>query len=118
MKKTLLLVFALSFLFAAQVMASGSSGVPGPATSRGVPSSSLIVTHTMQCVVTHIRADGTVFVQDKPGSPEHPLRFTKKTRISAGDRKQFDVRKKLEVADLKVGPPGSSPRSSARPPAG
>ena len=101
MKKAIFLVCVLSLLLATQVMASGSSG--GYSGGGSASSGSMTVTQTHKCIITYIRADGTVMVQDKPGAPEHPLRFSKKTKLSAQDKKQFDGRKKLDVADLKVG---------------
>ncbi len=100
MKKTTLLILALFLLTAAQAMASGSVGVPRGAEVATDP---LTVTETMKCIVTAIREDGTVIVRDKGEEIEHPLRYDEKTKVTAKSKKEFDGRKQLEIADLKVG---------------
>jgi len=112
MKKALLLVLALTFLLSTQALASGSSGAPA---SASVPQDPLTVTETMKCIVTAVRQDGTVMVRDRKGEPEHPLRLTAKTRLSAQDKQAFDGRKKLDLADLAI---GQSLRVTLRPATG
>ena len=100
MKKTITMALALSFLVSGLALASGPSS---PARDSFGELESLTVTETIRCVVTEVKADGTVLVRDSDGRPAHALPFTKKTRFVAQDKSEFDGRKKIAAADLKVG---------------
>ena len=100
MKKTILIVLASTLLVATATLASGSSGgVPAGASSVDPYQ----VTEMMKCIVTEIKADGTVMVRDRKASTAHALAVNAKTRFSARDKKAFGGRKALQVSDLKVG---------------
>ena len=102
MKKAIFLVLASSLVFSTLALASGSSG------SSGVPSGGTSVdpykvTEMMKCVITEIKADGTVMVRDNKTEKVHPLALKYNTKLSAQDKKAFDGRKELQVSDLAVG---------------
>lgn len=103
MKKTILTTLILSLVFSGVILASGSSSGPSPARDSFSEQAALRVTHTVQCVVTEIRADGTILVRDSQERPAHALPYGKKTRFMAQSKKDFDGRKKLAATDLKVG---------------
>ena len=100
MKKAICGALFLLLVGAGVVTASGPSS---PARDSFEEIDALTVTQSRLCIVTEIRADGTVLIRDGEDKPEHPLPYSKKTRFIAQDKKQFDGKKKLAVADLKVG---------------
>lgn len=103
MKKTVFIVLASSLLLSTLAAASGSSGGGGGLPSGGTSIDPYHVTEMMKCVVTEIRADGTVIVRDAKAETTHALAVNSKTKFSAQNKKAFDGRKQIEVSDLKVG---------------
>ena len=102
MKKALFATLALSLLLTPQLLASGSSGTPGP-TAAPAARDPLTVTATMKCTITTIKEAGTIMVRDGQGEPEHAMDVDHRTRVMAQDKNAFDGRKKLKIADLAVG---------------
>ena len=100
MQKAIAATLFLSLLCPALVLASGPSS---PARAPFAEQDALTVTETIRCVVTEIREDGVIIVQDVDESPAHPLPFGKKTKFVAQNKNEFDGKKKLAAADLKVG---------------
>ena len=61
------------------------------------------VTEMMKCIITEIKADGTIMVRDSKTEEVHPLALKYDTKLTAQDKKAFDGRKKLGFADLRAG---------------
>ncbi len=106
MKKVNFIVLASILCFSSIGLASGSSGssgIPSGGPSGGSSIDPYKVTVAMKCVVTEIKADGTVVVRDAKQSTTHVLTVNDQTKFSARDKKAFAGRKELRVSDLKVG---------------
>jgi len=97
----------LVVLFLVLILAGASlAAAQSPSTENGggqETAEPAAVTQVVKCEVTRVAEDGTVYVKDAPDAAEQALKLTPKTRIKARDVAQFDGRKSLTAADLKVG---------------
>lgn len=61
------------------------------------------VTRSLKMVIKEIRDNNVLLVVDEKAETEHLLELSETVPLSAASRKDFDGRKKLDIADLQVG---------------
>ena len=103
MRRLILLAACAALLLpASALLASGSSGAAIPA-GDSYGEKPFAVTKSMKCTVLEVREGGIVKVQDDASGKIELVQLNEKVPIKAQDKKAFDGRKKLQVADLQEG---------------